>query len=252
MKVHNVFLAVPGGSDGGLSIGTHEAIARTNASLHHVYAECQASSALTFNFNGLWCQALNRRTALNLDRFLMIHTDIQPLGTDWLDRMLALMDETRADVLSVVSPIKDTNGLTSTALDTAAWTPRRLTLREVHALPETFDGAFVREKYGANLLINTGLMLVRLTEPWAQDVCFTIDNRVARIDGQFVPFFEPEDWKFSRWCHARGLKVVATRAIQLRHLGSAMYDNVHAWGTMPVDAMNLVNGARAQAGQIPG
>ena len=251
-RKHKVFLAVPVGGDGGISVATHRAVGALAASKHDVECAHQGSSALTYNFNALWADALNRRMAGQaFDVFGMIHTDIAPQPTDWLDRLLTIFDETQADVLSVIMPIKDSKGLTSTAMDTSRWTPRRLTMQEVFLLPETFDGALIQAKFGAPLLINTGLMLVRFTEPWALEVCFNIDNCIALMGGRYQPFFEPEDWKFSRWCNAHSLKLVATRAVAAGHLGQAMYANTSPWGEMGVDSINLTNSAMGANGMIP-
>jgi hypothetical protein len=206
------------------------------------------------NFNDLWVQALNRRmTDEPPDRFVMLHTDMEPSQADWLDRLLTLLDETKADVLSVISPIKDVRGLSSTAIDTCRWTPRRLAFRELFELPVTFDGALVKERFGSDLLVNTGLMAVRFEGAWVEQVCFGVDNCIARLaSGQFQAFFEPEDWRFSRWANAHGLKLAVTRTIPLFHRGNLAYSNAGPWGTQGVDAGNLVNTARAQTGQIPG
>ncbi len=252
MEVRHVFLGIPAGGDGQLSLGTHKAITKLAASKHDVQPVWASSSALTMNFNDLWSRALNRRAKEPTDRFIMLHTDLEPTANDWLDKLLALLDETGADVLSVISPIKDSRGLSSTALDTCRWTPRRLTFREIYELPETFDGGFAKEKFGAPLLLNTGLMVVRFEGSWIEEACFGVDNLIVNCGGQFRTFFEPEDWRFSRWCNARGLKLVATRAIPLLHRGSLAYSNAMAWGANPVDKENLASSAAVQTGQLPG
>lgn len=252
-KKHKVFLGTPVGGDGSVAFATHEAICQLHHSIHDVEARFGGSSALTFNFNNLWAEAINRRLdGEPFDVFAMIHTDIAPQAADWLDKLLEIFDRTNADVLSVIVPIKDSKGLTSTALDTSRWTPRRLTMTEVYELPKTFDGQYVQERFGAQLLLNTGLMVVRLTESWALEVCFHIDNCITRgRDGRFAAFFEPEDWKFSRWCNARGLKLVATREVIVGHLGGVAYTNDGPWGSMAVDSINLTNSALGQLGAIP-
>jgi hypothetical protein len=247
-------LAVPIGGDGTLAVATHRAIAGLASTSHDVIAAVQGSSALTLNFNALWCEALNRRLAgTPIDVFCMIHTDIVPVEPDWLDRLLTILDETGADVLSAIVPIKDIKGLTSTAFDTNRWTPRRLTMTEAFTLPPTItDTPELRQRFGGPLLLNTGLMLVRFIEPWCLEACFTIDNAIHRSpDGQYCPFFEPEDWKFSRWCQARGLKLAATRAVRVGHLGQTLYDNGQAWGSLGVDSINLTNAAAADIGSVP-
>jgi len=252
VRSQNVFLAVPVGANGDLSVATHRAISVLPSSPHKVQCEHNGSSALTFNFNHLWASALNRAVRGEpLDAFAMLHTDIMPQGDDWLDRMLAIFERTQADVLSVIIPIKDEKGLTSTALDTSRWTPRRLTMHEVFTLPPTFDGALIREKFGAPLLLNTGLMLVRMGRSWNSEVCFTIDNKIDRVGEHFVAFFEPEDWKFSRWANAKDLKLVATREILAGHIGQTVFRNDSPWGMLSVDEINLTNSAMGQSGFMP-
>jgi NAD(P)-dependent dehydrogenase (short-subunit alcohol dehydrogenase family) len=90
-------------------------------------------------------------------------------------------------VLSVVSPIKSNKGLTSTAVNSDHWRPRRYTLKEMAAMPPTFTLP--------DLLINTGLMLVNLSGPWVEEVCFDVNNLVYKApNGRWKSEMEPEDW----------------------------------------------------------
>lgn len=253
----NIYLSVPVGASGELTVGTHRAICDVGKSKIVVHCGHNGSSALTFNFNVGLCEALNRKiNGVPLDAFVMIHTDVIPESSEsddvcWLDKLYRIFEETKADILSVVIPIKDERGLTSTAIDTNRWAPRRLTMTEIMMLPPTFDGEFIRKRYGANLLLNTGLFIMRLNE-WATRVCFNIDNAILRTEkGGFQAFFEPEDWKFSRWANAQGLKLWATREIPVAHVGRANFTNQGPWGVMQVDNTNLINAALAEQGQIP-
>jgi hypothetical protein len=187
-------------------------------------------SLLANVFNRLWCDALNKR-GQGLTHFAMHHADIQaPPG--WLDTLLNEQARFGADVLSVVVPIKDQRGLTSTGtrnLETGSI--RRLTMQEVFKLPETFALSDLPHGPDDCLLINTGLWLCDFTRPWVQEVCFTILDVIQERNGAFVPITLPEDWNFSSWCARRGLRVFATRKVPVQHHGRAHFGNESAWGT---------------------
>src|SRR5215471_18433913 len=121
-----------------------------------VHFEFNQGSLLALSFNALWCRALNLAKAGGLDYFAMLHTDVGP-NNGWLDALVAELDATGLDVLSVVVPIKDPRGVTSTALARDDGDPfgvfTRLTMQEVFRLPETFTSADVG---GRPLLVNTG------------------------------------------------------------------------------------------------
>lgn len=182
-------------------------------------------SLLANNFNRLYCAALNLRSA-GMTHFAMLHDDILPEHF-WLDKLMDQMNETRADVLSVVSPIKTKQGLTSTALDTDKYRPRRLTLKEIHKdYPETFTSD--------DLLLNTGCMLIDIRRPFADKVWFTIDDEIVCTEGRFEPLVVPEDWNFSRMAKAHGAKLFATRSVKIRHQGFNDFPN-SSWGTAETD-----------------
>ncbi len=194
-------------------------------------------SLLAFVFNRLYADALNKRKELGLTHFAMIHADVEaPPG--WLDVLADEMDKVGADVVSAVLPIKDERGLTSTGCqdpETSAIT--RFTMTEVMALPETFDAAAACP--GKYLMVNTGLWVMRFTEPWCEPPHFggfEIRDCVVRLEsGRFQPRVLPEDWNFSGWAARRGLKVFATRKIKALHHGGKAYGNDSAWGEWRTD-----------------
>jgi GT2 family glycosyltransferase len=182
------------------------------------------SSLLTLGFNRAWATALNA----NPDFFLMLHEDICPVQDDWVQTMFMELATNKAGVLSVVSPIKTPDGLTSTALDTDPWNPRRLTLADVFKRPETWTEP--------GLLLNTGLMLVDFRQPWVRGICFTINDRIVRKpDGSFAAEVQPEDWNFSRDAARAGARLYATRKVVIQHVGRAGYDNSCVWGEHATD-----------------
>lgn len=196
------------------------------------------STVLDQGFNLCWAGALNAR-AMGVTHFAMLHDDVAPLEAGWLDVLLRELGD--ADAVSAVVPIKDRRGLTSTAVETGdVWSPRRLTLREAHALPETFGDA----EAGGELLLNTGCWLCRLDRPWADDPpWFQTASRLRRdAEGQYHAEARSEDWEFSRELRRRGAKLLATRAVRLDHVGEDEFGN-DAWGDWSTDLA-----ARARAG----
>lgn len=217
-----------------------------------VHVQC---SLLAFGFNQLWCIALNNRKVFS--HFLMLHADVEPMENGWLRTMVDEMERVGADVLGAVIPLKNETGVTSTAIvydlanahqlydteDRDAAKRRRLTLREVDEFPETFDMANVVDYQHLQeiaprpaLLVNTGLMLVRLDAPNVEKLFFTINDAVwQRADGKFVCDVEPEDWFFSARAAELGLKVFATRKVKVEHIGSKGYSNFGGWGSLDRD-----------------
>lgn len=226
-----VFLGMPGYSS--LTGGASRAFWRaTRLPEDRVYYSQSSGSLLGYNFNALWSQALTLEyRGSRIDHFAMQHADIEPPDY-WLDDLIAELEARDLDVLGVAVPIKTHNGLTSIALDRPdgdTWRPLcRLTLAEIHRLPETFTS----EDVGHPLLINTGLWVCRFDPSWARKVRFTINDRIVfRTDlDAFVPQVEPEDWYFSRLCHELKLRLGVTRKIPLVHRGDAGYSNAHPWG----------------------
>ena len=239
-----VCLALPT-YDGKVSVGTAQAyeLLPTRGAVDIVRARCN-SSLLTKTFNSLWCAALNAR-AQGVTHFAMIHADISPTGHGWLDVMVEELTKHDADMLAAVSPLKNECGLTSTAVATDLEDPflcRRLTLREIYELPETFGAADV----GGPLLLNTGLWVCDLRRPWWDEleadgrtlkICFDVKNRIVRdpSTGEYHSEVVSEDWLFSQELNRRGAKLMATRKVVLGHEGSKEYTTDRAWGTQRTD-----------------
>lgn len=210
--------------DGRLHFAVVEAIGR--AGLARRMVRYQQNSILTKCFNMLWCEALNAR-ANGVTHFAMVHADVMP-DPGWLDRMHDIMEEHKADVLSVAMPLKSKHGLTSTAVNDDP--PRRFTLRQLHAGPETFTAP--------NLLVNTGLMLVDFRKPWVETIAFRFDDKILNTGDGFVAVNLPEDWAFSFDASSRGARICVTRAIGATHFGIDGFRNDEPWGTMAVDEFN--------------
>lgn len=202
------------------------------------------SSLLALNCNMLWAWALNKAESTKVDYFAMLHSDVEPVDF-WLDALIEELEARSLDVLSVVLPLKDQNGLTSTALDREDrnnFRPLcRLTMKELYDLPETFTSEDVSvygggRAGGAKLLINTGCMVCKWGD-WAEQAHFTINDRIVYCAPRkmYAAEVEPEDWYFSRLLHELGLKVGATRKVRAEHRGQMCFTNSQPWGCQEFD-----------------
>jgi hypothetical protein len=206
-------------------------------------------SLLARSFNMLWAQAVSMARQGLIDYFVMQHADIAP-APGYVDRLVSIAKEKNADVVSVVSPIKDQRGLTSTGLCcmTDRFVPaRRFTMREV--TQDNFPQTFCSQDLGhadKALLINTGCFIADVRKGWAQavtngclDFCFSIDDRIRETGDKLEVGVEPEDWKFSRHLHNAGATVYATTEIELLHFGPTAFSNSRPWGKWEIDQEGL-------------
>lgn len=197
-----------------------------------------SSSLLAHAFNQLWCVARNLRKKQPVDYFVMLHADIVP-ERYWVDKLVAEMVRTKADLISCVVPIKSSAGITSTAIDSPdPWeVQRRLTMKEVMKLPETFsakDCGFP----GRTLLVNSGCWIADFSKLWVEDVRFQICNAIDRTaEGDARARVMSEDWDFSRQIARHGGEVLATRKVSLHHVGPNSFGNQTAWGSHEMDHM---------------
>jgi hypothetical protein len=232
MEQASVFIAVPHYGELAPECLSGLVLASQN---HKVKIQTNGASLLAHNFNRLWAECQNQRTEKGFTHFAMHHADVSA-RVNWLDVLLEEMAKHNADVLSVVIPIKDNRGLTSTGLqDPKSRNIRRLTLKEVFDLPVTF-GVEDTDEPKHILMVNTGLWIGKLGE-WCEEFPgFECRDRVLRLpDGRFVASALSEDWNASGWWHRHGLKVMATRAVAVSHFGRACYGNDTAWGTLVKD-----------------
>ena len=247
-----VFIGMPGYSKNQTERDAWFALTHTASDNETLTTTCcqHCNSLLARGMNMLYAQAQYQ----DYDYFAMLHTDIGP-DAGWLDTLWTVMEESDADIVSAVSPIKSADGLTSTAIDLSRgpdvrdWHVRRLTMQEVMQLPETFSQAdTVAAGFNPDnrlLLVNTGCMLVNLRKPWVREannfgelLCyFTIRDGIQITDGRYDVRVIPEDWGFSKTVQevSPAAKVLATRAVKLRHWGEHGFDNNTAWGTLSED-----------------
>lgn len=228
MSKGKTFIGMPG--YGKQTAAAGRGLWRACADMSDVAVEYRQGSLLAANFNALWCSALNLcHRGHQVKYFAMLHDDIGPEDF-WLDKLIAELEANDLDVLGVAVPIKDTKGLTSLAIDgDDTWRPKcRLTTSEVAALPETFTS----EHVNGNLLLNTGCWVAKFDPEWARKVSFTINDRIVfnKATDQYESQVEPEDWYFSRLLHELGLKIGATRKIEITHRGEIDFSNQKTWG----------------------
>lgn len=193
------------------------------------------SSAAVFNYDSLWCTALNERIGGGVTHLAMLHDDVfVPMG--WVDTLRREMDRLDLDLISCVIPIRGTDsGITSTAVETGnLYSPRRYTMHEVCKKPTTWSEP--------GLLLNTGCMLLRFTAPCFEGFSFKMYNRIVQVWSPqqqrmlWRPEMRSEDWEMSRYVTERGGKIAATRALQLYH-GTPDCHNHYAWGTWEHEQM---------------
>lgn len=183
----------------------------------------QQYSLLTRNFNLLLSETINKG---DYTHFCMVHADIFPFEEGWLSKMLGIMEESGAELLSVVSPIKNFQGVTSTGLSPREELPlnvKRLTLKEIWKMPETWTDP--------QIVVNTGLMLIDLRAPWIGKAWFGVkDDVIKDEDGKYRPVALTEDWLFSLRVRELGGKIFATRGVKLKHIGSHNFTNFEQYG----------------------
>ncbi|HEY2414999.1 MAG TPA: hypothetical protein VGI40_22335 [Pirellulaceae bacterium] len=243
----NVFLGCPT-YDGTMSALTARGMFATASERHRVYTAVGDFSLVSLNCNRLWCMALNTRQANDLQWFAMLHADIGPERW-WVDKLIAEAERCNADLLSAVVPIKDAEGLTSTAILKPGGPLGgfvRLTMSQVRhpSFPDTFDVQAAVERLAKlpeelrlldlpreALLVNTGCMVMRLDRPWADERLWFDDlNGIVRINGELTAICKSEDWNFSHRVAQLGGKVMATRIVKLTHRGVSDYSSDQVWG----------------------
>ncbi len=214
-------------------------------------------SLLACGFNRLYATALNQRPKCT--HFLLLHADVVP-ENGFVKALHAEMERTGAGILSTVLPLKDNRGLTSTGLMAEYGRPfrrRRVTMTELAHLPQTFGGRDVARLFGHGemadpvLLVNTGLMLIDLRIPQAEQYYFEITDRIVRnADGSFQAEVDPEDWHLSRMAHEAGVRVLATKTVKARHAGRAFFPNFSVWGEWERDTTEVLSDATDLQGEI--
>lgn len=263
MSSESSFLALPT-HNGQIDAGAAFAALGWASQKLRVIPSTRGRSLLNSNCNGLLCDALNMREEHGVKWFAMLHADIEPARW-WLDTLIGEAEKHGADMISAVVPIKDTRGITSTAIASdefansigQPWSLEtccqfgRLTQQQIHFpdFPDTFDintladsleglphplGVPKVPRHG--LLINTGCMVLRIDRDWDWSRVFfsTIDGIQNTKDGWRL-FDISEDWLFSWRVAKQGGKVMATKAVTAIHKGVGLFPNDKPWGTVASD-----------------
>lgn len=189
-----------------------------------------ASSASVYNYDSLWCLALNEQLGGGVTEFAMFHDDVY-LPRFWVDTLKREAQRVNADFISAVIPIRGTpSGITSTGVDTpdgSKWSPRRFTMHEVMKKPTTWTEP--------GLVLNTGCCWGRFNAPCFKGFSFHMHNRIVKVWSELQkrmvsrPEMRSEDWEMSRYIARRGGRIFATTALKLYH-GTPEYHNHYAWG----------------------
>lgn len=185
------------------------------------------------SFTALWLAAQDAAKTDGFTHFAMQHTDVLP-EPGWLDVLHEEMSRLDCEIISVVIPIKTIEGLTSTAIervDGDRLVGRNLTMTEVYALPETFSADDI-DPPGCRLLVNTGLWLCRLGQPWCDEVHFQHATWIDRRGESPIYAQESEDWLMSRIVAMQGVQPYCTRKVRAKHRGWHEFDNGGPWGTV--------------------
>jgi hypothetical protein len=218
---------------------------------HEVVVVRAEASLLAYNFNLLWCHALNEPS---LRYCAMVHADVAPEG-GWLDVLIDEIAEHDADIISAAIPIKDPRGLTSCGIgypDEKRWRVpvKRFTLAELHELPRTFSATDAGYP-DYPLLMNTGCWLAdlqteRAVHWYKRDsdgslrIHFAIRDEIAWSSsngntGGWGVHTQSEDWFWSHRIWQAGLHARVTRAIKIHHVGKFFYTNDRVWGSVAED-----------------
>lgn len=225
--MNKVFLGVPC-YRGELHMDTAIAAMQASADPNLVTTAFRPSSLLARSCNELYVQALNQRESHGFTHFALLHADIGSAIPFWMDVLVQIMEREKADLLSVVSPMKDHRGLTTTCI----YKPgemRRLTMKEVFERKPTWTEE--------NLTVNTGMCLVDLRNPACEHYIFRMYDAIEKEGDVFKARGLSEDWLFSRSVTDNGGKVFATREIPIKHYGAQIFGNQEVWGRWETDQL---------------
>lgn len=185
------------------------------------------SSLLAKAFNVLWSQAIID----DADVFVMLHADIGA-SDGWLDELVAILLDRRADLVSANVRLKDQSFEYSTAIDGDDGRVVRLNQADLGALPDVFNRLDVAKHFGMRkagaLLLNTGCWAANLKRGWAKQVYFDVNSALTWYPAGQKPqcrlTMESEDWFLSRQLHKLNIKgVYGTSRITTEHLGDTVF-----------------------------
>jgi hypothetical protein len=223
-----VFLAVPAYGGVVLADNVRSVVNATNHPPEgmEVFYSPYGTSLLCATFNALWAVALNARMEADIRWWVLLHSDMGVLETDWLPRLLGEAEANGLDAIAAHARIKDPTENTSTALwDGSAC--ERVSVKTALEWPVTMTAEQAKADTGKVLCINTGCLAIRFDAPWVGQVdergrsafCFAMEDGVDYRDGKFMVRCVPEDWRMSLWFNEHGIRYGATRAVHTAHGG---------------------------------
>ena len=228
---------------GDLSAQTFHSITTTHSCMgHEVSFNVIGLSLLARNFSTLFLSAFNN----GYDYFFLHHADIgfaaESNSLSWLDLMVQRIEELQAAALSVVSPIKNEAGHTSTGLimdKNNVYNLRRVTIKELELLPKPFISRShicklfdVDPDVAGALLVNTaGLLMDLKGYDWTKWPGFEIRDEIIWNKSSYGTVRTiPEDWNMSAWMHENGFPFYATKEIAAHHIGQKDWTNYGSRG----------------------
>jgi hypothetical protein len=166
------------------------------------------------------------------DYFCLLHDDIIP-QSDWIEVLVSEIQRVEADVLAVVIPARDRSGMTMTGIAESAdlWSMvRRLSIKEVHALPETFGQEILDDRQIFST--STGCMIVDARKSWVLEnqVCFRTMDSIVNHRGKWMAHTRTEDETFMRDVQRIGAKLCLTRKVELQHCDWSGTSNQEVFG----------------------
>lgn len=226
----SIYIGVPT-HDGRLWGATAKSvqIARTPHDRYVTAWDVSVSSLLPTAFAKLFIEAKINK----FDYFCMLHSDVAVRPAGWAVKLVEILEETGAEVVSATSPMKGDDADLSTAVDVeGSHDVRRITIEESERMPEVFNRADVAKLLGTErektlLLLNTACWVCRTSADWYTKAKWGIR---AEIDwGPVTPQLRSysEDWELSRQLAQLGYadKLYATRRLRILHMGANVWGN---------------------------
>lgn len=200
-----------------------------------VFGPAFALNSLTPNcFNTLMVEVLNAYDQGLVTHVAMLHSDVCPRpGLPWLDMLWCEMRRCGLDLISNVIAVKEPEEFDDPPTSTAIGDPddewvvtKRLRVSDIRRTPGTFTAEDVCLP-GEELLVNTGMWLADLRhQAWRDFPGFQIHTRLAKDhEGRRIAQCRPEDWEMSRWLGRRGVRIGATWAVEVKHMGPMGWSN---------------------------
>ncbi len=184
----------------------------------------RSSSILIENFNQIWCAMMNTK---GMQYFIMLHADVFS-APGWADMLIEQLELNNLDVLSVVIPLKEDTGITSTGvLSPDMQNIHRFTLEELKKYPSVFTEEHTKADHPGTLLVNTGMWIARVGD-WMKEFDGFKTFSEVKLNPETEKYEErcsPEDWDFSVFLKEKGIKYGATTLVKVGHVGKKAWLN---------------------------